>query len=1000
MTFKRNFFKTSLVFCLLSTLILTSLVTPSVNAQTKTPPPSTHVVDKAGVIDSSVKQQLENILSNLQLRSGINFAAVIVRSTNGRDIYDFSFDLAKDWDIGLRTSANKSLLLVVSLDDKLCLTQNSKGVTRQLPEGSLADLNQRIRQALSSGGVGEGLVSGIQKFVVQLGGKLKFSTDGMDQEAPAKTEVAVTQAPTPTETAKVEKPTEVPTPSETPAVTTTKSTGKTITAKASTTVAKKNTPEDDAAEAEAVSNMQAHTFGVRVVELREFIDKHPESKSKAYATELLVSSRAALGDEKLRAGDRAGGLEQMRLAIAEALPESSDKLYLGVITQIPFNLYLRGDRAEAFTSAKAIEAKFGGEAKHLLPLSGFYLRIERGDEATRIAEQAVKLAPDMAAAYDALGLALHISLRLDEATTAYKRALELDPKSPVARRNLPDLNRANGKADEALAAYRELLAANPTDKGIRSGLVMALFDAGQTEEANKELEAALKDNPRNVTLLATAAYWFLAHNDTRRGLDLAKQAANIEPRYTWGQIALARGLIADKGAQYAEACLRFARQHGRFATLEYELANALAAMGLYEEAANTLSQSFTLKDGFLETQLAGRLPARAEGFIELLAPERRASIFQAKPADTETNARMLKALLTFSLAIDEPKVDESSAVAAAREFAAGTDDMRAYRQLYAADRLLKRRVGFAAAQELADAARGGVDAAAALPVATIAVQADELREIRKQAIASGGTPDMPDAPRNILAKLLRGKIEDSSGWALFNLDKTSEAIEHLRLAIGVVPEGTPLWRSSVWHLATALEQNGNNDEALGYYIKSFNAGPNDSLHRSTIEVLYRKVNGSLNGLEERIGPAQAISAATTPAMGTSTSAATEENKSDTNAAPAAVPTPAPTPTPEPVMTASPTPEPVTPEPSPANSPITEATPASSPERSPTPEPAPSPTPESAPATPAPTPAEVPVVPTPTTTTSPARQESPSPSASPASSPTTETRPRRVKPPNN
>ena len=219
-------------------------------------------------------------------------------------------------------------------------------------------------------------------------------------------------------------------------------------------------------------------------------------------------------------------------------------------------------------------------------------------------------------------------------------------------------------------------------------------------------------------------------------------AADVEPRYTWGQIALARALIADNSPQYAEACLRFARQHGRFPTLEYELANALAAMGLYEESGTILSHSFRLQDGFIETQLAGRLPARAEGFIELLGPERRASLFQAAAAETEDNARMLKGLLSFTLAIstaDDAKIDEARAVAAARDFAGGKDEMRAYRQLYAASRLLQHGIGFQAAQELADAAREGVDAATAFSAATIAVQADELRDVRLQAIASGET---------------------------------------------------------------------------------------------------------------------------------------------------------------------------------------------------------------------------------------------------------------------
>lgn len=1009
MTSKRNFLQASLVFCLISTLFLTTLVIPTAVAQAQNAVAS-HVTDNADALGATAKQQLENILSNLQQRSGINFAIVTFKTTGGRDIYDFSFELAKGLDIGLRTSSNKSLLLVIAVDDKVSMTQISKGVARQLPEGSIGELTARLTRSLNNGSVESGLLSSIQQFVLELGGKLGFSAEGMDQEPPARTSAAETNVTTPAETAKAgtpsETPSETPIPTEAPAVTTTKQTVKSTTAKPSASPArKKNTPEDDEAEAETIANMQSHPFAVRVVELREFLDTHPESKSKVYATELLVSSRAALGDDKLRAGDIAGGIEQLRLAIAEAPTDLSDKLYSGVITQIPFNLYLRGERTEAFAAAHTIETKFGGDAKHLLSLSGFYLRIERGDEATRIAEQAVKLAPEMAAAYDALGLALHISLRIDEATAAYKRALELDPKTPVARRNLPDLNRASGKASEALAAYREQLAANPADRNVRNGLVLALYEVGQKEEADKELEAALKENPRNVMLMASAAYRFLAHNENRRGLDLAKRAADIEPRYTWGQIALARALVADKGAVYAEACLRFARQHGRFPTLEYELANALAAMGLYEEAAATLSQAFTLKDGFLETQLAGRVPARAESFIELLAPERRASIFQPTAADTESNARMLKALLSFSGAISgakDGKIDEATAVAAAREFAAGSDDMRAYRQLHVADRLLKSGVGFAAVQELAAAARGGVDAAIANPSATIAVQADELREIRARAIASGGTPDMPEAPRNVLANLLRGKIEDLSGWASFSQDKTSEAIQHLRLAVGIIPESTPLWRSSVWHLATALDQNGNGEEALGYYIKSYNAGASDNLHRSTIEQLYRKVNGSLEGLDDRIGPAQAISATTAPAVNENPTSTPEPLSTDTSVSPAAVPTPAPTPTPEPEATPSPSPEPASPEPSPANSPPVETTPTPSPESSPTPEPERTPIPESTP-TPAP---EAPVAPAPQTTSSPTPQESPSPSASPvaspgaspAASPAVETRPRRVKPP--
>src|SRR5437773_12175461 len=112
----------------------------------------------------------------------------------------------------------------------------------------------------------------------------------------------------------------------------------------------------------------------------------------------------------------------------------------------------------------------------------------------------------------------------------------------------------------------------------------------------------------------------------------------IEPRYSWAQIARARALVANRNPLEAERALRFARQYGRFPTLDYELASTLASLGLYEEAAEALVQSFTVQDSVIETQLAGRVPARAASFIERLAPERRASSSEAAPSDTEDNA--------------------------------------------------------------------------------------------------------------------------------------------------------------------------------------------------------------------------------------------------------------------------------------------------------------------------------------------------------------------------
>jgi tetratricopeptide (TPR) repeat protein len=677
----------------------------------------------------------------------------------------------------------------------------------------------------------------------------------------------------------------------------------------------------------------------RIAELKDFLDQELPDALADRASEHLVSAQAAYGDERLQAGDASRGIALFRQAVADASEDVSDKLYYEVVSQLPANLVLRGQPAAAFDLARQIEPAAKGDAKRLLALAAFYLTAEHTADAARLAARAVKLEPDLAAAHQALAAADRLSLRLDESAAEYARAAELDPKSNAARHSVADLRRATGKPEEALAIYRELLAADATDRTARDGVVLALFETGKREEAERELAAALKDDPRDLQLLAGAAYWYAAHGDQKRALELAGQAVQIEPRYPWAQVALARSLVANNLAPDAERALRFARIYSHFPTLDYELASALAASGLYAEAADELAHTFSLKDDQLQARLAGLVESRAPSFIELLAPERRASFFAHDAADTEANARTLKALLALDLALKSTETKEQRAAiepvaaTAAKEFAAGDDPMRAFRQLYAADRLLRRGVASRTALELIEMAKGGVDAAVSTPQATIAVNADELREIRASAINQGGTPNVPDLPRNVLDSFLRGRIEELSGRALLDQGKAAEAVAALRRAVGVLPENSLYWHNALWRLGTALAASGERQEALNTYIHSYTTGEPDPARRAIIESLYRRLNGSLSGLDVLLdaappptrapAPSKAATVETPQTETAKTDAATTTKPAPTptadaaTAKPEATPEPTPaapvvTPTPETVPTATPSPTPETP----------------------------------------------------------------------------------------
>jgi tetratricopeptide (TPR) repeat protein len=906
---------------------------------TQLPAPGSHLSDFAGVIDADTKTRLENLLQGLKEKSKIDLYVAVVDSTGTQEIAAFSQQLARDWNIGAKTSRSKTLLLVVSAASKSSFTQFTRAVQADLPDGVLGEMSYRMSGPLSDGRIAEAVDGGIHVFANAVAEKIGFKVSDIETSTVAANTSVATDSPQPvlvsakdtprtrprvvSEVAKaeaqatppVESPKTEPTPSESPVTEPTESpkpevtpaespktestpeeSPKTDVVKTSKTeatkpgrkkppaAAPKSTPvkqktaaeiaEQELDEIDEVELTLTKPLPERAVKLKEFLDTHPESKARPRAIELLISTHAGLGDQKLKNGDIAGGIEQLMRAIEEADTSISEKLFSGVIAQIPTNLYLRGEHEAAYKAAQSIESKFGNDPKRLLEMAGFYLGIERGSDTIRIAENAVKLAPDLAEAHRMLAVGLHISLRLDEAAAEYKKTLELDPSSKVSRGSLADLYRAAGKNEDALALYNEQLAADPKDKAARAGKVIALFELNRTDEAGSALQSALGDEPRNLPLLSGAAYWLAAHDNNEKALELALKATALEPRYTWAQIALARALAGVKRPLDAERSLRYARQYGKFPTLTYELANVLASMGLYEEAAEVLRESFTIKDDQIQAYLAGRVQVSDASFIELLAPERRAGIYQPAGADTAANAKAMKALLAFNTAItpaEGQKIDEPAAVAAAKDFASGSDSMRAFRQVYAASRLARNGVGITTALDLIAQARTATDEALKVPVVTLAVQADEFRDLRASAISSGNVPDVAPAPAAVLANIYKGRLEDLEGWALFNDEKYSDAVVHLRKATEILPAETPAWRSALWHLGVTLEQSGQKEQALEAYIKSYKGEPAPSaVRRSVIEQLYKRINGSLDGLAERLGAATEGAAVSTSTPATTT----------------------------------------------------------------------------------------------------------------------------------
>lgn len=626
---------------------------------------------------------------------------------------------------------------------------------------------------------------------------------------------------------------------------------KTNLAKPAPTPAKPKDPAIEKAEFDTAAAVSDPTQKIKA--LQKFIADYPKSANKTRALELILTARAVLADEKLQAGDPEGGITLFKLAVKEGPEPMPDELFERVIANFPANIFWQGQHEGAVEIAQMIEAKAGTNTKQILAMASFYLGIEHAAEARRVAEKVIQLEPGFKNAYQTLGLAYRMSFKPEESGQAYAKALELDGTSVVSRRSLAEAKRAMGKSDEAAALYREILAVDEADGAARAGLVLSLFDAGKQAEAEKELEKALDKEADNLPLLSGAAYWYAAHDNGVKAIDLAQAAIGIEPRYIWSHIALARGYMVQKRPLDAERVLLSARQYGNFPTLYYEIASARMMAGFYREAVEGLRKSFTLKDGSIKTSLGGRIPMESKSFTELISYERRASIFEPVAADSPENAAALKALLDLTQKLEAAEPNEADVSAAADDFIGGDDNMKFHRQIYAANALLQKKVALPKVLDIMKSATGNTDRALDVANASSAVLADQLYESRANAMARNELVVVPNVPRPTLLSVLRGKIEDTTGSALLQQGNAAEAIIRFRRAISVLPEKSAWWRASVWRLGSALAADGKDKEALDSYIKSYVIDRPDSARYAAIEALYRKVYGNADGLEAKIG---------------------------------------------------------------------------------------------------------------------------------------------------
>ncbi|HYL99566.1 MAG TPA: tetratricopeptide repeat protein, partial [Blastocatellia bacterium] len=642
----------------------------------------------------------------------------------------------------------------------------------------------------------------------------------------------------------------------------------------------------------------------RIDLLEKFIARYQSAPIVDDARQDLMREYSLRGEDALKQGDTASAAKDYKAVLNAAPREVTDRTFDQYIFPLPVAMNTFGYRAESAELMKSFEKRFQDSPNRMIQIGFFYVQIEAPLEAVRVLEQCVKLAPDDHRAHDSLGTAYLINLRLDDAEAEFKKALDLDTQDEYANLNLGNSRRAKGDYDGAVKYYQAQLRIKKDDSDAHGGLALALLALGRDEEAEKEITAAEQLESANYRFYTELAFWYATRKKYDLAIQMVKAAAVIEPRYAWAFIAKAD--VNEMESNYGEALstIILAQQLGSFPTLKFELAKAFLQVDGYDQAVTVLDKAFKVTDeGEFEATLGGVVQARSPSLNLLLAPERQAALFLSVQPTTQFQYKMVEQVILINHYLEEAAKAKSDAAQGTRRTAAvrpsgrrsgsratrarrpepkdltaesdegtdpqtrranrtsaegplvlsagadanlpGVEDLlnavrtfttmddgrQAFRMVWAARKLSDKEVALDAAIELATRAIS---------------QADDATE------PAGSMRDAPLLDRDGRRAVFLGRAEDALGWALLKKGDTRGAIAHLARSVAVYPDNQER-KGALWHLAVATQQAGDDAHALELFIQSYDASsPVATVRRALIEALYKKVNGSLNGLEEKL----------------------------------------------------------------------------------------------------------------------------------------------------
>lgn len=589
----------------------------------------------------------------------------------------------------------------------------------------------------------------------------------------------------------------------------------------------------------------------RIKLLQEFIKKESNESLKVPAQETLMRAHAALAENQLKQQHIEQAVVEFQKAFAAAPNPITDRAF-SIIWAFPNSMSSYGYREEAIAFMRKIEPSFNDQVARLAQISIFYFNSEAGDDAARVLERAIALTPassqnanaQNAKYYYSLANARIMQLRLRDAAPVFQKAIKLDEKHPYAFAGLAALLRGDGEVEDAISLYKHQLEVVPEHETAHGGLGIAYLLAGNDEEASKELTKQFALTPRDFQLFTQLAYIAISRQDFMRAGKWAELALGVAPNYSWARITMANVLIARGEFLGAEELLSDALARGnKFFTLNMEISKALLLGENYDGAYEQCEKLFTLTpEG--EFEIGG---VKNRNLKPLIENDHKAALSLPMSISTDEQFRLLEGFFRFKYYLAKINAEKAEitgeatttnrrqrveiqvkALDSLSQMLQVNDTRQPFRKLWAAEELLSAGVALERAADLC---------------------LEAVKVTDNATLPEGAIRDIPQLDRVARAKLYRARAYHLLGRIKLKQNQNEDAIKYLEAAVQGIDDGAEQ-RVTISHLATAVQSVGRDDEALALYIKSYNRyDSNATVQKALIENLYRKIHGSLEGLE-------------------------------------------------------------------------------------------------------------------------------------------------------